>query len=185
MGGTWLLALVMAQAAPQAAGRDQERATIAAARQEAGAVPATVDVRSTLGKRFRFVEAQISVDGREVNRITAPHGEALVSSFRAFDGALAPGRHTIAVTLIYEGRNTGVFTYLDNMRYVVQSSGEFAIEAGTRPAAVEVFASERAGATVPVDEKPTVELRTVAGTAVTPVSRSAPQQTIEAPRVSE
>jgi hypothetical protein len=142
----------------------------------ARALPATpanvsglVVVRSELGKRYRLIEASVAIDGDEVARREAPKGQELERSFTAFDGALTPGRHAVSVTLVYEGRNAGVFSYVDNYKFRVQSS--YAFDAvGNGPAALNVVARERPGADVPLEKKPTMEISPAPGAGVVPVA---------------
>lgn len=178
MGGmTWLLALVVTQTAPEPRSVPPREEAAPAPRPslEPAKLPVAIEVRSDLRKRFRLVEARISLDGHELTRIIAPKGEELASSFRAFDGPLGLGRHAITVALTYQGRNAGPFTYLDDYRYRVESSGEFTVEMG-RVATINVLAYERPGATVPVEEKPTMVIKAVstAGTAAAPAAPAPP-----------
>jgi hypothetical protein len=96
----------------------------------------------------------------------APKGSELEHAFRAYDGAISRGHHTLAVTLVYEGRNAGPFTYLGAYRYRVQSSVEFTAEESPQPAALEVVAHERTGAMVPVEQKPTMEIKAALNSSV-------------------
>ena len=189
MGGTLVLGVMLAQAAQQQTGRPAstqgattvETQTIddgrgAPATEKPPARPelsASVDVRSDLGKRFRLVEERITLDGSELSHRTAARGEELEHSFRAYDGPVSPGSHTVSVTLVYEGRNAGPFTYLDGYRYRVESSADFTAEASARPAAIQVLAYERPGAMVPIEQKPTMEIKTGVDSSVTPVTRAA------------
>jgi hypothetical protein len=137
-------------------------------------VPASVDVRSEMGKRFRLVEAVFMLDGAEVSRRTAVKGQELDHRFRAYDGSVRPGQHALTVTLVYEGRNTGPFTYLDNYRYRVEQTYGFTVTSTDRPAAVEVVARERKGANVPLEQKPTLDITPAAGSSATPMTAAPP-----------
>lgn len=170
MGGmtcTLFLATVLSQAAPEPRSLPpREPPPAARPAPENGKVPVTIEVKSDLRKLFRFVEARIFLDGNELTRITAPRGQELANNFRAFDAPLGTGRHSITVNLVYQGRNTGPFTYLDDYRYRLESTQEFTVEAG-RPASVEILAHERPGATVPLEEKPTMSIRATVPAAAT------------------
>jgi hypothetical protein len=173
---SWLLALVLAQAAPQshASARNDDGGARAASR-EAAALPASIDLRSDLGKRFRLVESHVVLDGRELsNRVAAP-GQELQHSFRAFDGPVSPGPHSLTVTLVYEGRNPGPITYLDEYRFRAQSTADFTAERGTVPAAIQVLAYERKGATVPLEQRPVIEIKTAPGSNLTPAPATTQQ----------
>jgi hypothetical protein len=170
---TWVMAMVLAQAAPQVQATDQETEQVLRASADAGQ-PATIEVRNQMGKRFRLIEARVSIDGQELARRNASPGQELERTFRAYDGAIARGPHSVTVTLVYEGRNTGPFTYLDDYRYRVVSSTNIDAEASARPAALEVLAYERPGATVPLEQKPMAEIRAAPNSSVTPTRAVAP-----------
>lgn len=132
--------------------------------------PAAVDVRSQMGKHFRFVEATVFVDGSEVFHRAAKPGEELERAFRAYDGTLTPGSHEVSVTLGYVGRNTGPFTYLDDYHYRLAATSKIEVTDLRRPAAVDVVATERTGFNIPIDKRPSIELKAAPGSAVTPVT---------------
>ena len=80
-----------------------------------------------------------------------------------------PGRHAVNVILVYQGRNAGLFNYVDDYKFRVQSS--YAFEAfADRPAALDVVARERKGISVPLEQKPTMEITPGAGSGATSVS---------------
>jgi hypothetical protein len=137
-------------------------------------VPASVDVRSEMGKRFRLVEAIFMLDGAEVAHRTAVKGQELERRFRAYDGSVRPGQHALTVTLVYEGRNTGPFTYLDNYKYRVEQTYGFTVTSTDRPAAVEVVAHERKGANIPLDQKPTLDIVATPGSSAAPMVTTPP-----------
>jgi hypothetical protein len=161
MGVTWVLAMVLAQAAPAAESGESRGAGGEAL------VPASIDVRSDLGKRFRLVEAHVVLDGREVATRTAAGGQELEHAFRAYDGQVAPGAHNVDVTLVYQGRNPRFFTYVDDYQFRVESTADLNAPPGGGPAAVQVLAYERPGATVPVERKPMMEIKAAPGSKVT------------------
>jgi hypothetical protein len=126
-------------------------------------LPATVDVNSNMGKRFKLVEARVAIDGQELSHRVAAAGQELEPQFRAFDGEVAPGPHQVTVNLVYEGRNVGIFTYMDDYKIRMQSSAEFSVQDRAHPAAVQVLAYERSGVTIPVEKRPTMEIKAGTG----------------------
>jgi hypothetical protein len=158
---TWMLAVVLAQTTPPPgdAGTGDGALTVPATRMAAD-VPASIDVTSQLGKRYRFVEADVMIDGVAQAHQEAAKGQELARTLRVFEGPVSPGPHQVTVMLTYAGRNTGPFTYLGDYRYIVNASASFEAFPGQRPAALDVVAKERTGITVPVEEKPTAEFRT-------------------------
>jgi hypothetical protein len=172
MGVTWILAMVLAQTLPPArdAGIDGPLARPSTrVAQESRGLPASVDVRSQLGKRFRLVEVDVVMDGETLSHREAAPGQELERAFRAYDGTVTPGPHSITVTLVYQGRNVGPFTYLGQYRYRVTGTADFAAHAGGLPAAIDVIAAERPGATVSVEDKPTLDIRSAPNSSVVPV----------------
>jgi hypothetical protein len=132
-------------------------------------IPAKVQVQNQMGKRFRLVEATVLLDGLEVSRRKAAAGQELERSFSGYEGAIGPGNHTLAVELVYEGRNLGPFTYLDDYRFSVATSYPFTARVSDRPASLDVVARERPGATVPVEQKPVLDIAPAAGSGATPM----------------
>ena len=135
-------------------------------------VPGTVRVRSELGKRFKLVESVILLDGVTVAQRRADQGHELEREFDAFNGLVTPGAHAMTVTLVYEGRNPGLFSYVDNYRMRVVSS--YAFEAAAdRPAALEVVARERKDGNLPLDKRPFLEVVPASGSGATPLADTA------------
>jgi len=175
MGVTCLMVVLLAQAAPEPrsiAPREVEDGLTAV---KETTVPASVDLRSDLGKRFRLVEARLVVDGQELSHRLAATGQELETQTRLYDGAVRPGLHAVQVILLYEGRNKGPFTYLDDYKIRLESTVNFNFQEGSRPGALEILAYERRGATVTVEHKPMMELKSAANSgataAVTPTAR--------------
>ena len=168
MGVTWVMMVLLAQATPETRSTAPREAEVQEAIREPAVLPASVDVRSALSKRFRLIEARLVVDGQEMSHRTATRGQELENPFRLYDGSLPPGRwNSVNVTLVYEGRNTGLFTYLDDYKFRVQSTIDFTFPASGRPAAIEVLAYERSGVTLTVEQKPTMEIMAPSGSGAT------------------
>jgi hypothetical protein len=122
-------------------------------------LPAAIDVRSDMGKRFKLMEVRVSIDGQEVSHRVAAKGQELEHDFRAYDGAVSPGPHQVSVILNYEGRNAGIFTYMDDYKFKVESSADFTAQDRAHPVALQVLAYQRSGITIPVEQKPTMEIK--------------------------
>jgi hypothetical protein len=179
MGVMWVVAVVLAQTGslgtPSLPASDPRSFFVTRVRspgiEDAGVLPSlptTVDVRTDLRKRFRLVEMKVTLDGLEIAHRTAARGEELERTFRAYDGAISQGRHTMTVNLVYEGRNAGPFTYLDDYKLRLESTAEFNAKESARPASIEVLVYEKPGATVPIEQKPTMEIKALAGSGLTP-----------------
>ena len=172
----WLIALlVLGCGDPQVTVSPDEPATVRNVGETAGeakdigpGVPVRVHVRNEMGRRFRLVEVRVILDGTEVVHQSANGTRELERAFSALESPVMPGEHALTATLIYEGRNTGPFSYLDNYRYKVQTTYPFELDAGDQPASLHVVAHERAGANVPLEKKPILEVMTDPGSGVTP-----------------
>jgi hypothetical protein len=159
-----MVVVLLAQAAPlPESGAQDDNARLIAVPETT--LPATVDVRSDMGKRFKLIEARVVMDGRELAHRVASKGQELEQQFRAYEGEVGPGVHQVTVQLVYEGRNVGIFTYMDDYKIRLQSSAEVTVQDRAHPAAVQVLAYEKPGFTVPVEQKPTMEIKPVTGTA--------------------
>jgi hypothetical protein len=176
MGVMGMMMVLLAQAAPLP-GAAPNQAEPANPVPDA-TLPLTVDVSSNMGRRFKLIEALVVMDGREISRRVAAAGQELEQQFRLYEGEVAPGPHAVLVTLVYEGRNMGLFTYLDDYKIRVRSSAEFVAQDRAHPPTVQVLAYERSGLTIPLEKRPTMEIKTgtvaPAGTAlrgVTPPPR--------------
>ena len=82
----------------------------------------------------------------------------------------------MTVALEYEGRKTGLFTYVHGYRYKVETSANFIVRDVTSagPATIYVFAYERPGAGVPIEKKLTIDIKAASGSAITASTGRAP-----------
>jgi len=139
-------------------------------RQIVVGAPAYVQVHNEMGKRFRLTEAIVLLDASEVAHVKAVKDGELERDFRAFEGAVPPGEHAVTVTLIFQGRNSGVFNYVKDYHFRAETTGAFTVSAGDhRPATLEVVAREHKGASVPFEKKPQLEIMALPGSSATPV----------------
>jgi len=134
-----------------------------------GAVPVRVFVRNEMGGRFKLVEARVVLDETEVVHQNASGKKELERSFSALETPIKPGSHALTATLVYEGRNAGPFSYLDNYRYKVQTSYPFELAEGEDPAAIHIVAHERGGANLRLERRPILEVMAAPGSGVTPM----------------
>jgi hypothetical protein len=135
----------------------------------AGAVPVRVFVRNDMSDRFRLVEARVVLDDTEVVHVNASGKKELEETFGALETPIPPGNHALTATLVYQGRNRGPFSYLDNYRYRVQTTYAFELAAGKEPAELHVIAHELPGANRRLERRPVVEVVAEPGSGVTPM----------------
>jgi hypothetical protein len=146
--------------------------------------PGAVEVKSEMGKKFRLTEAVLVLDGQEVARRTAPPGKELERTFRlwasgdapvqrservSIDGLLQPGEHALTVRLVFQGRNVGPFTYVDDYKYRAESGFAFETAPGAGPATIQVVARERPDPKLPLGVGPSLTIDPAPGSSATPV----------------
>jgi hypothetical protein len=175
----WLIALLVIGAGVPADDEKQTRPTVEEMRAQPAAmsdadargpaVPVRIDVRNEMSKRFRLVEARVVLDETEVVHQTAASGQELERTFSALETPVRPGEHALTATLVYEGRNRGPFSYLDNYRYKVQTSYPFDLESGKQSATIQVLAREKQGINLPLERRPILEVMTGPDSGVTPM----------------
>jgi hypothetical protein len=151
-------------------------------RAENAALPvqAKIEVQNQMGKRFRLVAASLVIDGNPALDQELPKGQdknqQLSFKNRPISVLLPAGDHILTATLTFEGRNVGPFTYMDDTRYRVESTIPFSTSHLEGPKTIQVVASERKGANIPLEKKPMLTLN--AGQATPTESNT---QTVERP----
>ncbi len=129
------------------------------------AVPVRIYIRNHLGKRYRLVEARVTLDGMEVVHETSRRGQELERAFSALETMTLPGEHTLAATLIYEARGAGG----DDDRRRVQTVYPFTLKGNKGPASLHIVAHDRMGAKVPGEKRPVLEVIRSPDSAATPL----------------
>jgi hypothetical protein len=120
-------------------------------------LPVAIDFVNSMGKSFRLVELELSIDGARVERRVADKDGELPRRFPAWKGPVTPGPHTLTATLVFKGRNRGVFTYVDGYTARVESRQRFVV-GPERAVALTVTADERRDPTLPLMEKAEVSI---------------------------
>lgn len=72
-----------------------------------------------------------------------------------YDRMLAPGQHQLTVLYVYKGKAWGVFRYMKDYTFRVQSGYDFNVEEG-KASELVVTASEKDGAFIPYEDRPSV-----------------------------
>ncbi len=133
-------------------------------------VPVRLVARNQMGRRFRLVEARFVLGGTEVARLTAKPGEEVDLNAPVMVVPLRRGEHALTATLVFQGRNVGPFSYLDNYRYRVETTYSFYVEQTHRQPIIELVAHEQGGMMVPLERRPTLEIYSAEGSGVTPMT---------------
>ena len=132
-------------------------ATPAALPVSASVAHLTVVHENRMGATFRLAQITYVLDGRRIFDVSDP-GDALAqrAEIPIFDGGIAPGEHTLSVSLIFRGAGRGLFSYLQRYRFRSRATPyRFTATAG-RHMRLRVSSSERPGATVPLEQRPMI-----------------------------
>ena len=132
--------------------------------------PVRIEARSLMGKSFRLIEAVYVMDGIQIQRLTSPPKGEVDLSARALEVRMNRGQHSLTVVLVYQGRSTGLFSYLDSYRFRAVASYPFYLEKAESRGTIKVLARERPGALVPMEKKPMVDISAPFGFGVTPMT---------------
>ena len=72
-----------------------------------------------------------------------------------YDGITAPGTHQLTVQYVYRGKKWGVFSYMHNYSFVVESGYSFVVDEG-KSAELVVTATERGSFFTPYEDRPSI-----------------------------
>ncbi len=113
--------------------------------------------KNELGPAFTIQSVNYYLDGQSIYSKTVLD-ESLSGSkeFKLHDGPIPAGNHTIAVSMVLRGNGFGVFSYVDQYTFNVQSSYAFAAEDG-KSCEVWIRIKERKGIGRSFVERPWVE----------------------------
>jgi hypothetical protein len=121
-----------------------------------GATANIVHLNKMTGQ-FRLVQVIYTIDG---TRILAQRDESGQlhdkKTINVLNGPIAPGSHTIGVSLLYRGHGYGPFKYLNKQTFPVQGSFTFDVAAG-KTIRVEVLGFERTSG--PLEQRPSVSFK--------------------------
>jgi len=134
----------------------------------AGAI-AKVRFKNEMGGSYRLESMTWVLDGQTIYSPSTPAPEAAAApastgtasalgelkELALFDGAIVPGSHNLAVTLVYRGSGYQVFSYLEGYKFTVQSSYTFQVEEG-KTTDLEVTSYEKDGLTTAYEDRPDV-----------------------------
>jgi len=121
---------------------------------------ATIWHVNKLGSGYTLESVAYFLDGRGQFAKSDPTGVLDEQrEFKVFDGALPPGNHNLTVNMKLRGSGFGVFSYVKNYTFNVQSSTSFIAEEG-KSCQVRVVANERKGIGRSFTERPNVTFET-------------------------
>ncbi len=121
---------------------------------------ATIWHVNKLGSGYTLESVAYFLDGRGQFAKSDPTGVLDEQrEFKVYDGALPPGNHNLTVNMKLRGNGFGVFSYVKNYTFNVQSSTSFTAEEG-KNCQVRVVANERKGIGRSFTERPNVSFET-------------------------
>ncbi|MEL6343423.1 MAG: dihydrolipoamide acetyltransferase [Myxococcota bacterium] len=121
---------------------------------------ATIWHVNKLGSGYTLESVAYFLDGRGQFAKSDPTGVLDEQrEFKVFDAALPPGNHNLTVNMKLRGNGFGVFSYVKNYTFNVQSSYVFSAEEG-KACQVRVIANERKGIGRSFTERPNVNFET-------------------------
>jgi hypothetical protein len=110
-----------------------------------------------LGGAYVLRRAHYSLDGsrvfdeRDDDGSLADRGE-----IELFNGAIAPGTHTVSLRIELQGSGYGVFSYMDDYKFTIRDSCEFSAQEG-HSTAISVRLYDRGGRLAAYEERPGIE----------------------------
>jgi hypothetical protein len=130
---------------------------IASPRIAAGNARLTLVHENRMSAAFRLESVTYLLDGAKIyDASDASDALASRTEMTVFDGAIAPGAHTLVVRLVFRGNGAGVFSYLRRYRFRVRARPHtFDVAVGTH-ATLRIVSYERAGTTTPLEERPAI-----------------------------
>jgi hypothetical protein len=121
---------------------------------------ATIWHVNKLGSGYTLESVAYFLDGRAQFAKSDPTGVLDEQrEFKVFDQALPPGSHNLTVNMKLRGNGFGVFSYVKDYTFNVQSSTAFVAEEG-KSCQVRVVANERKGIGRSFTERPNVTFET-------------------------
>ncbi|RME25120.1 MAG: hypothetical protein D6798_09650 [Deltaproteobacteria bacterium] len=117
---------------------------------------ATITHVNRLGRAYRIKSLAYYLDGQSrFSQSAADGGLSDVDEIVVFDGPLSPGTHKLAVTMALQGSG-GMFSYVDDIDFNVQSSASVVVEEGA-DCTIRVVADEQGGLSRGFTERPDID----------------------------
>jgi hypothetical protein len=120
---------------------------------------ATITHEHKMGGSFRLIKIVYALDGQQIYSRTDDSGKLDEQKrIEILSGPIAPGTHTLAVMVTYQGWGFGVFEYLRNYKFNIRSSHTFTVGEG-KATSITVVGYEQGGATTPMEKRPKLDFK--------------------------
>jgi hypothetical protein len=148
-----------------------------------------IKFQNEMSAAFRVTRVLVVLDGA-VQFNKADEGESLAAQRQipVFKGTIAPGDHTLQVSIKLRGHGYGVFSYLRGYTFDLKDELSFSVDEG-KTIEISATAWEKGGTTTALEERPALRFATKQPTGIEEeankpkVSKGAAQVTPKAPSV--
>ncbi len=112
--------------------------------------------RNEMGSSFYLESVTYALDGAPVYTKADLDGDLdKREEFEVFNGRIVPGNHQVAVQMVYRGHGFGLFSYLKDYKFKVQSAYMLNAEPG-KVITVKVIGYEKGGLTSELKDRPSI-----------------------------
>ena len=126
----------------------------------AGGARASIVHINGLSPSYKLESVSYNLDGQGKYNKTDPSGQLNAQKeLKVWEGGISPGNHTLTVNFQLRGNGFGVFSYVQDYTFNVQSTTTFNAEQG-KSCSIKVTADERKGFGRSFVERPTVRFET-------------------------
>ncbi len=145
---------------------------------------AVIEHHNEMGSNFELERAVYTLDGGVIFSKENTDGSLDdVKSFELYNGPINPGQHTIEVSLIYRGKSSGVFTYLDGYKFKVESRYPLNVPEG-KATRLNIVAYEHPDVSLETSERLKVRYDVEIGTGSRPAPETGPTTVEETPDIA-
>ncbi len=90
--------------------------------------------KNKMGERYRLHSLNFRIDGEDMYSYFRDEEQEISREkvqIQPFEGALAPGSHTLRVKVVYQGNDSGIFSYISDYKTKTEGQLNFALKKGT------------------------------------------------------
>ena len=116
----------------------------------------SVEHQNRMGRAFDLVRIRVQLDEGEVFVADATREQPFPGRLCLHRASVAPGTHRLEVELLYRGHGYGVFAYLDQYRFPVESHTDVDVPSDALGVHVVSIGYENGGITTPIEDRPSI-----------------------------